>query len=210
MLENIEVLCHSSIKINKDRVIYIDPFKIQEEYKDADIIFITHSHYDHFSDVDLNKIKKEDSKICITNDLEERTLNLGFSKENIIIVKPNMKYKIDDIEFETIPSYNISKQFHPKSNEWVGYIIKIDNIKYYIAGDSDITEENKNVKCDVAFIPVGGTYTMNSKEAAELVNIIKPQVAIPIHYGCIVGKKEDAEEFKTRLNKNINCKILLK
>lgn len=210
MLGNIEVLCHSSIKISKEKIIYIDPFKIEKEYKDADIIFITHSHYDHFSEEDINKIKKEDSKICITNDLEERTLNLGFSKENILIVKPNMKYKIDDIEFETIPSYNISKQFHPKENEWVGYIIKIDNIKYYIAGDTDITEENKKVRCDVAFIPVGGTYTMDSKEAAELANTISPQIAIPVHYGSIVGAKEDAEDFKTRLDKNINCKILIK
>ena len=210
MLENIEVLCHSSIKISKDKVIYIDPFKIEKEYKDADIICITHSHYDHFSEEDINKVKKENTKICITDDLEERAINLGFSKENILIVKPNMKYKINEIEFETIPAYNISKQFHPKENNWVGYIIKINNIKYYIAGDTDITEENKNVKCDVAFIPVGGTYTMNSKEAAELTNIINPQVAIPVHYGSIVGTKDDAENFRKILNKNIDCKILIK
>lgn len=210
MLKDIEVLCHSSIKINKEKIIYIDPFKIQKEYKDADIIMITHSHYDHFSEEDINKVKKDNTKICITKDLEERTLNLGFSKENILIVEPNKKYNIEEIKFETIPAYNISKQFHPKENNWVGYIIEINNIKYYIAGDTDITKENKNVKCDVAFVPVGGTYTMNSKEAAELVNIIKPKVAVPVHYGTIVGTKEDAENFAKILDEHIDYKILIK
>ena len=210
MLENIEIFCHSSIKISKEKTIYIDPFKIQNEYKDADIIFITHSHYDHFSEEDIKKIKTEDTKICITKDLEERTLNLGFKKENILIVEPNNQYSVEGIEFKTIPAYNISKEYHQKENKWVGYIIKIDNIKYYIAGDTDITEENKKVECDVAFLPVGGTYTTNSKEAAELANIIKPKIAIPMHYGCIVGEKEDEEKFKTNLNRDIKCTILIK
>lgn len=210
MLKDIEVLCHNSIKINKEKIIYIDPFKIQKEYKDADIIMITHAHYDHFSEENINKVKKENTKICITKDLEERTLNLGFNKENILIVEPNMKYSIEGIKFETIPAYNISKQFHPKENNWVSYIIEINNIKYYIAGDTDITKENKNVKCDVAFVPVGGTYTMDSKEAAELVNIIKPKVAVPVHYGTIVGTKEDAENFTKMINKDISCEILIK
>lgn len=210
MLANIEVLCHNSIKISKEKIIYIDPFKIQKEYKDADIIMITHSHYDHFSEEDINKVKKENTQICITKDLEERTKNLGFRKENIFIVEPNMKYKINEFEFETILSYNISKQFHPKENLWVGYIIKINNIIYYIAGDTDITEENKKVMCDVAFLPVGGTYTMDSKEAAELANIIKPKVAVPVHYGSIVGTKEDAENFKNMLDESVKCEILIK
>lgn len=210
MLKNIEVLKHNNIKISKEKIIYIDPFKIDKEYKDGDIILITHSHYDHFSEEDINKAKKENTKIFITNDLEEKTLNLGFKKENITIVEPNKKYKIDQIEIETIPSYNTSKQFHPKENKWVGYILQIDKIKYYIAGDTDLTEENKKVKCDVAFLPVGGTYTMNSKEAAELANIINPKIVVPVHYGCIVGTKKDAEEFKTKLNKNIKCEIMIK
>lgn len=210
MLENVEVLCHSSIKISKNEVIYIDPFKIEKEYKDADIIFITHSHYDHFSEEDINKIKKENTKICITDDLVERTINLGFKKENILIVKPNMKCKIDEIEIETIPAYNIEKQFHPKENNWVGYIIKINNIRYYIAGDTDITEDNKNVKCDVAFVPVGGTYTMDFKEAAQLINEIQPKIAIPIHYGSVVGTNQDATDFVKLLHPSIKGIILMK
>ena len=210
MIENIEVLCHSSIKFSKEKIIYFDPFKIKEEYKDADIIFITHSHYDHFSEEDIEKVRKENTVILITNDLYEKTLNLGFKKENIIIVEPNKEYKIDNIEIKTIPAYNINKKFHLKQNDWVGYIIKIEGITYYIAGDTDITDENKKVKCDVAFVPVGGTYTMNFKEASELINIIKPKITVPIHYGNIVGLKQDAIEFTKLLNKGIESIIMIK
>ena len=95
-------------------------------------------------------------------------------------------------------------------NQWVGYIIEINNIKYYIAGDTDITPENKNIKCDVAFIPVGGTYTMDYKEAAELVNIIKPKIVVPIHYGEIIGTEQDALNFEKLLDEKIKCAILIK
>ncbi len=210
MIENIEVLCHSSIKFSKEKIIYFDPFKIKKEYKDADIIFITHSHFDHFSEEDIDKVRKENTVIFITNDIYEKTLNLGFKKENIIIVEPNKEYKIDNIEIKTIPAYNINKKFHLKQNNWVGYIIKIDGITYYIAGDTDITDENKKVKCDVAFVPIGGTYTMNFKEASDLINIIKPKIAVPIHYGDIVGLKQDAIEFTKMLNKEIEGIIMIK
>ena len=208
MLENFKVLCHSSIKYDGEKVIYIDPFKIKEESKDADIIFITHSHYDHFSKEDINKIKKEDTIIVITKDLEKEALNLGF--KNIIVVEPNKEYEIEDIKVETIPAYNINKKFHPKGNNWVGYIIHINGVSCYIAGDTDITEENKSVICDVAFVPIGGTFTMNYEEAASLVNEIKPKIVVPIHYGEIVGTKQDAEKLKELIDRNIDCEILIK
>ena len=208
MLENIQVLYHSSIKINIEKVIYIDPFKIEDNCHDADIIFITHSHYDHYSEEDINKIIKENTKIVVTEDLKENVNNITNS-ENVIIVKPNEKYYVDGINFETIPAYNTNKQFHPKHNNWVGYVIELNGLKYYIAGDTDITDENKQVKCDVAFVPVGGTYTMTSKEAADLVNIIKPKIAVPIHYGLVVGTKQDATDFVNLLDKGIEGIILL-
>ena len=118
------------------------------------------------------------------------------------------KYEFKDIKIETIPAYNINKQFHPRENNWVGYILTINQYKYYVAGDTDITKENKSVKCDVAFVPVGGTYTMDAKEAVTLVNEIKPKIAVPIHYGEIVGSEDDAIEFVNNLNKLIEGKIL--
>lgn len=210
MLENISVLYHSSIKIEKGKTIYIDPFKIQEKYADADIIFITHDHFDHYSEEDIEKIRKNDTLIIIPEDLLPKVLENGFLRENIITVEPNNNYSVEEIEFETIPSYNTNKQFHPKENGWVGYIINIEKVRYYIAGDTDITEENKKVKCDVAFVPVGGTYTMTYDEAATLINEIKPKIAVPIHYGDIVGTKDDAVKFSELISPKIKCEIIMK
>ena len=209
MLEGIKVLCHSSIKFEKEQVIYFDPYKINENYNDADIIFITHSHYDHFSEEDILKVKKEETKIVVPEDLYNKSFKLKFDESNILIVKPNEEYEVNNIKFKTIPAYNVNKNFHPKTNNWVGYIITLDNVSYYIAGDTDITEENRKVKCDVAFVPIGGTYTMTAKEAANLVNEIKPKIAVPIHYGLIVGSKEDEEIFKNNVNNDIDVNVLL-
>lgn len=154
MLERIEVLCHSSIVIRKDKAIYFDPFKIENSYNDADIIFITHSHYDHFSPEDINKVRNKDTVIVLTKDLRENAIKLGFLEEKIIEVVPNKSYLVEGLEVQTIPAYNIDKDFHRKENDFVGYIITIGNIRYYIAGDTDINEDNKRVKCDVAFLPV--------------------------------------------------------
>lgn len=210
MLDSIEVLCHSSIRINKSKKIYIDPFKIDNNYNDADIIFITHDHYDHFSEKDIEKVMKNTTLIVLPQDISSRPLELGFKKENILSVLPNEKKEILGIKFETIPAYNTNKNFHPKDNNWLGYILTIDNIRYFIAGDTDITNENRKVKCDVAFVPVGGTYTMTWEEAAILINEIKPKIAIPIHYGSIVGINQDAVNFINLLNFGIKGKILMK
>lgn len=210
MLEGIEVLCHSSIRINKEKVIYRDPFRIDKNYNDADLIFITHDHYDHYSEEDIDKVKKQDTVIVAPEELLTKLLRKGFRQDNIITVEP---YDVDmelGIKFEAIPAYNTNKQFHPKENGWVGYIIEIQGIKYYIAGDTDITEENRKVKCDVTFVPVGGTYTMDFKEAAMLINEIKPKIAIPTHYGSVVGTKQDATDFIKLLHPEIKGIILMK
>ena len=210
MLENIEVLYHSSIKINRKDTIYFDPFKIDKEYHDADFIFITHSHYDHYSPEDINKVRKESTHVVAPIDLLDNLLTLGFTKESITIVNPNENYNVKGLTFKTIPAYNTNKQFHPKENNWVGYLVSIDGITYYIAGDTDITEENKQVKCDVAFVPIGGKFTMDYKEAAELINEIKPKIAVPTHYAAIIGTKIDGENFSKLLDSDIECKIYIK
>ncbi len=210
MLSGINVLCHSSIRIAKDKVIYIDPFKVTKEYNDADIIFCTHSHYDHFSEEDIVKVKKEDTILVIPADCLEKAKVLGFSTNNILVVEPKKKYKVLGMNFETVPAYNLEKDFHKQESNWVGYILEINDITYYIAGDTDLISEAKSVNCDVAFLPIGGTYTMNAKEAAKLANIIEPQIVIPIHYGTIVGSKEDENKFKQELNETIECVIMIK
>lgn len=210
MLKGIDVLCHSSIRFNKNLIIYFDPFKINKNYNDADIIFITHNHYDHYSKEDIDKVIKEDTIMVVPEDLFTLLLESGIKRENIICVKPNESYNVKDISFQTIPAYNTNKTFHPKENNWTGYLVNIEGTTYYIAGDTDITEENRRVKCDVAFVPVGGIYTMDYREAATLVNEIKPKIAIPIHYGAITGTKEDGIKFSSLLNDDIDCEILIK
>ena len=201
----IEINCHSSIKITKGIIIYIDPFRINEEKHDADLILITHDHYDHYSPEDINKIIKEDTIIIAPKTVKEKN-----NKENIIFVEPNKTYNIKGYKIVTIPAYNINKHFHPKENNWVGYIIEMEDLKYYIAGDTDITPENKQVECDVALIPIGGTYTMDYKEASELINIIRPKIAIPTHYGSIVGDITDGEKFEKLVDNTIDVQILIK
>lgn len=195
MLEDIEVLYHSCIRMNKEKMIYIDPYHIEKNYNDADMIFITHDHYDHYSEEDIDKVRKNNTIFIVPENLLNKLIKKGINDENIITLDPGDAENIDGIKVEAIHSYNIDKPFHPKENNWLGYVIEIDGVRYYIAGDTDITEENKKIKCDVAFVPVGGTYTMNFSEAAQLINIIKPKIAVPIHYGSVVGTKQDATDF---------------
>lgn len=202
-----KLLCHNSIKILGDKIIYIDPFKISETTNDADFIFCTHSHFDHFSIEDILKIRNENTILVITVSALEEALKY-FNKEKIIIVEPNKNYIIEDLNFSTVPAYNLNKNFHPKENNWVGYLINTNNKTYYIAGDTDNIPEIQNIKCDVAFIPVGGTYTMNYKEAAELAIILNANLIVPTHYGSIVGEKTDGENFK-KLVKNKKVEIIL-
>lgn len=210
ILDNIEVLYHSCIKTNKEKIIYIDPYHIDKNYNDADIIFITHDHYDHYSEDDIDKVRKFNSIFVIPDDLLPKLLEKGINQENIFTLDSGDTEIIDGIKVEAVPAYNTNKPFHPKENNWLGYIIEIKGVRYYIAGDTDITEENKKVKCDVAFVPVGGTYTMDFKEAAQLINEIQPKIAIPIHYGSVVGTNQDATDFVKLLHPSIKGIILMK
>lgn len=212
MIDNISLLAQSAIKIknNKGKIIYFDPYKIVKNYNDADYIFITHSHYDHFSEEDLNKVKKNNTKIIVPEEIKEKCRYLGFNDDDILSVMPDKYYYIDEIKFNTVRAYNGNKDFHKKEYNWVGYIVEIDNKKVYVAGDTDNVEEIRNIKCDIACVPVGGTYTMTAEEAADLISEIKPSVAIPIHYKTIVGSVEDAEKFKELLNGKVEVLILMK
>lgn len=194
--------CQSSIKITGEKIIYFDPLKVEESH-DADLILITHSHWDHFSKEDILKIKKESTKIIGPKDSKEEILTLGFTESNIYIVEPDEEFSLHGILIKTVPAYNKSKTFHPKENKWLGYVVKIEDTIYYVMGDTDALEENKNITCDVLCIPIGGTYTMNATEAAEFTNILNPKKVIPIHYGLVVGTEYDLDTFKQLLNKKI-------
>ncbi|PLW80660.1 Zn-dependent hydrolase [Candidatus Woesearchaeota archaeon] len=206
--ENVSLnwLGHASFLIRyAEKNVFIDPFQINTKEK-ADIIFITHHHYDHYSVTDLKKIIDKDTILVIpencTDKLKENPLNIP--EENIIIVNLGFKGEIKSIGVETVPSYNIDKKFHEKSNEWIGYILNFNGIKVYHAGDTDVIPEMKDINCDVALLPVGGTYTMDANEAAKACDLINPKMfAIPMHYNSIVGTREAAEEFE----KLSSCKV---
>ncbi len=198
MVNNIEVLTHSSIRI-KDRLgtIYIDPYKIRDESHDADFIFITHPHYDHFSVEDIRKVVKKTTILVVPKSMEDDALELKPELKDIVAVTPQIYKEVSGLEIQTIPAYNTVKPFHQKRAGWVGYILRLDSDRkrVYIAGDTGLTKEAKKVKCDIALVPIGGTYTMDPKRAAELINTIRPEIAIPTHYGSVAGKPEYARTF---------------
>lgn len=209
MLENVEVFCHNSIKITGSKTIYIDPFKLEKDYHDADYIFSTHTHYDHFSEEDIEKLLKEDTVIITPDSSRELACDLTKDRERVKIVEPANEYELPGVKFSTTYAFNKETLYHTKSENWVGYIIELDGVKYYIAGDTDNIKELKDVECDVAFLPIGGKYTMGYAEAAGLANTIKAKIVVPTHYGCIVGTKEDAEKFANLVSEK-EVRILIK
>lgn len=206
LLENVTVYEQNTIQIED---IYFDPYLVKNESHDARAIFITHSHYDHFSKEDIEKVRNEETILIIPKDCLVKALE-SFDKNHIVVVEPKESYVIGDLRFQTIPMYNENKAFHPKENGWVGYLLEFNDHTYYIVGDSDATEEVTSTKCDVLFIPIGGTYTMDVEEAIRATIKIGPKVVVPTHYGTIVGKKEDGYLFQEKLENIIPCKIYQK
>lgn len=172
--------------------IYIDPFMLpSKDLPKADIIFISHAHYDHFSSKDIEKIKKDGTMFVAPKDVATEL------KGEVKVVAPNQRFELGKLKVKTIPSYNITKNFHPKSNNWVGYVITLSTGEtIYHAGDTDFIPEMKTLEVDVALLPCGGTYTMDAKQAADAANAFKPKIVIPMHYGDVVGSDKDAETFK--------------
>ena len=211
MIENIEVNTQNSIRIaSRVGVIYVDPLEIPDERHDADYILITHDHYDHFSPGDIRKVVKADSILVVPEKMAGKAQEVSDAVGRMETVKPSIYREINGLEFETIPAYNTLKPFHPKSAEWVGYILRIDGKRIYIAGDTDATKEAKAVKCDIAIVPIGGTYTMDAKKAAELVNTIRPDIAIPVHYGSIVGNASDGDVFAENVKSPVKVVFKIK
>ncbi len=183
-------LGHASFRIShEDTVVYIDPWKLKDAPHDADLVLVSHSHHDHYSPDDIEKVSGEDTKLVASNDvvLKERGGQA---------MMPGLTLEFGGVGVQGVAAYNPARQFHPKGNQWVGFIIEIGGKRVYYAGDTDLTDEMKAVKdIDVALLPVGGTYTMNAAEAAEAAGHIKPKLSVPYHWGDIVGSKSDAESF---------------
>ena len=186
----IQWLGHASFKIRHENdVIYIDPWKLKDSPQDATLVLVSHSHYDHYSAQDIAKVSGPDTKLVASADVVAKQ-NSGEA------MMGGLTIELENVRLIGVAAYNPNKQFHPRANNWVGFVIELGGKRLYYAGDTDLTPEMKALKSiDVAMLPVGGTYTMDAAAAAEAVASIKPKAAIPYHWGDIVGGRNDAESF---------------
>ncbi len=203
MLDSITVNEHSSIRIGDKIIAYIDPFRLKEARHDADLILFTHPHFDHFSPEDFYKAAKADTLFVCPLSMKREALEAGIAPAQLRTLEAEENLGILGIEIEGVPAYNTNKPNHPKEKGWLGYVLEIGPHMVYIAGDTDRIPEGEVVQCDVALVPIGGTYTMDAAEAAAFVNAMHPHAVIPTHYGSIVGSLNDAREFVRHLDRGI-------
>ena len=192
MKNKIVWLGHDCFRIDASRCIYIDPYQI-EDGKPADVILVTHDHFDHCSPEDVAKVQQPDTKIVTEKDSATKLSG------EIRVMAPGERIQLSGLAVEAVPAYNTNKDFHPKANGWLGFIVEIDGVRIYHAGDSDNIPEMKDLSVDIAMLPVSGTYVMTPDEAVEAALAIQPKLAIPMHYGAIVGDNRDALKFRDEL-----------
>jgi L-ascorbate metabolism protein UlaG (beta-lactamase superfamily) len=194
VLEQLTWFKQSSYLWKGHKVVYIDPWDVRETDPKADLVFITHAHFDHYSEPDLSKVVTEKTVLVAPHDVADQCLKRG----DVRGVKPGETLEAGGFQVEAVAAYNQRsdrKDFHPRDNNWVGYVISIDGERVYFAGDTDHTEEVGAVRTDIAFLPIGGTYTMDIEEAIGASKAIGPRIAVPCHYGFVVGSQKLGDQF---------------
>ncbi len=198
---SIDRLGHDSIKVRGSKVLYFDPYQLEGDQEPADIIFISHEHFDHCSNADVKRLISPSTVVVTVADCQSKLSGLEFGE--LKLVEPGSRIDFEGVSIEAVPAYNVDKfrapgvPFHPKDNLWVGFVVTIDGKRIYHAGDTDKIPEMAALKdIDVALLPVSGTYVMTAVEAAEACSVISPKLAIPMHYGSVVGSDADAETFR--------------
>lgn len=201
--EHIRVNAHSSVRLElAGKAVYVDPFSLREEPHDADLIFLTHDHFDHFSPEDIARVDKPDTVFILPAAMAETAAPVVGARR-VVAVVPGDRGEVEGIGFEAVPAYNPGKRFHPRAKGWLGYVLEAEGLRFYVAGDTDATPEAAAVRCDAALLPIGGTYTMDAEEAAALTNRIRPRLAVPIHYGSVAGSPEDFDRFAAGVDEGI-------
>ena len=199
----IKWLGHDGFLIDAGKTIYLDPYQIAGG-PTADLILISHEHFDHCSVEDVAKIQDSNTVIVTEKDSAKKLTG------DVRVLKPGDSLTVDDVNIQTVPSYNTDKDFHPQANNWLGFIVETEGVKVYHAGDSDFIPEMKDLEVDIALLPVSGTYVMRADQAVEAALAINPKLAIPMHYGAIVGDEQDALDFKKALEGKVDVLILKK
>lgn len=210
MLENLYWLGHASFRLDTDKVIYFDPWKLPPHSKKADIILITHEHFDHYSLEDIRLISSKETTIVTSKEVGRQLQKEKAIYKEVKSLSPGDKVEVEGIKIDALKSYNTNKTFHTKESQKLGFIINVEGVKIYHSGDTDFISEMEGYLCDIALLPVSGTYVMTADEAARAALLISPKVAIPMHYGDIVGTESDAERFLNLLKGKVEVSLLKK
>ncbi len=210
MWDNLHWLGHDSFRIDGLKTIYFDPYKLPKKSPKADIILITHEHFDHYSLGDLKPITSKDTVIVADKAVAKQLQGVKLICKEVKSLSPGDDIDVDGVKINAVASYNTNKKFHTRDSEKLGFIVTTEGIKIYHSGDTDMIPQMKNYECDIALLPVSGTYVMTAREAACAALVIKPKLAIPMHYGSIIGSDNDAEIFQDLLRGKVTVKILKK
>lgn len=211
-LDNIRVLTHSCIRIQSaaGTVIYFDPYQLTEAPHDADFVLVTHAHYDHFSPEDIERVANDTTELVVPASMADEATPAKAAR--VHTMQAGEHIELADMVVNAVPAYNVEPErlgFHPRENAWIGYIVTIDGTRVYVAGDTDQNPDTLQVSCDIALIPIGGTYTMDPHQAAAFINRIMPRIAIPTHYGSIVGTMDDAQTFADEVDRRVEVVLKL-
>ena len=198
MVENIAWLGHDSFRIEGSQTVYVDPWKLAAGAPPADVILVTHDHFDHLSNDDIARLRKPDTVVVGPHEVTSQVA--GETRT----IAPGQTIEVGGVTVHAVPAYNTDKfrgpgqVFHPQADGKVGYIVELDGRRIYHAGDTDVIPEMSDIEVDVALLPVSGTYVMTADEAAQACDRVKAKLVIPMHYGDIVGSAADARRFKER------------
>ena len=207
MLENIfkqiHWLGHDGFRIDGLQTIYIDPYQIAGG-PPADLVLVTHEHFDHCSPEDVAKIQKKETVIVTEKDSAQKLSG------DVRVVKAGDRVAVGGVTVDVVPAYNTDKDFHPKAKGWLGFVVETDGVRIYHAGDTDHIPEMTHIQADIALLPVSGTYVMTAAQAVDAALALLPKIAVPMHYGAVAGTADDALAFKKGLEGRVEVRVLAK